>query len=121
MTSSAFKSCVLWQIRGPGRQSFGYACSASDFGKPRQACAGGPAIRYVWRCERIIVDRADAVAFEDGLSSIVFDWKSDVTPDERSYRAHAGQLLDYLMATGLKRGTLVYVTRGFVKWVEAAV
>jgi hypothetical protein len=48
---------------------------------------------------------------------VVIDWKSDVDPDETDMRFHAGQLEDYLRATGAARGALVYMTPGFVRWV----
>ena len=52
---------------------------------------------------------------------MVVDWKSDVDPSDADIRFHAGQLEDYLRATGAPRGALVYMTPGLVRWVDAGV
>lgn len=49
---------------------------------------------------------------------IVIDWKSNVAPGEADMRLHAGQLEDYLRATGAARGVVVYMTPGIVRWVS---
>jgi ATP-dependent exoDNAse (exonuclease V) beta subunit len=64
-----------------------------------------------------LAGRIDAIAYESDRAEVVIDWKSDVDPDERDMRFHAGQLKDYLRATGAARGALVYMTPGFVRWV----
>jgi hypothetical protein len=62
---------------------------------------------------------AGAIAYDGDNAEVVVDWKSDVDPDERDMRFHAGQLEDYLHATGAARGMLVYMTPGVVRWVGA--
>jgi CRISPR-associated exonuclease Cas4 len=66
---------------------------------------------------RALAGRIDAIAFEAGKPSVVLDWKSDVAPNEEDIRDHAGQLTDYLRAVGAKRGAIVYMTSGLVRWV----
>jgi hypothetical protein len=51
---------------------------------------------------------------------VVIDWKSDVDPNEADMRFHSVQLEDYLSATDAARGALVYMTPGFVRWVEVS-
>jgi CRISPR-associated exonuclease Cas4 len=64
-----------------------------------------------------LAGRIDAVAFADEAADVVIDWKSDIDPAEADLRLHAGQLEDYLRATGAARGALVYMTTGTVRWV----
>jgi ATP-dependent exoDNAse (exonuclease V) beta subunit len=66
---------------------------------------------------KALAGRIDAIAYESDRAEVVIDWKSDVDPDETDMRFHAGQLEDYLRATGAERGALVYMTPGFVRWV----
>jgi len=63
---------------------------------------------------KALAGRIDAIAYEIDRAEVVIDWKSDVDPNETDMRFHAGQLEDYLRATGAARGALVYMTRGFV-------
>ena len=65
-----------------------------------------------------LAGRADAIAVEDGRASVVLDWKSDIAPTDEDVRMHARQLQHYLIATGVRRGALVYMTLGRVHWVE---
>jgi exodeoxyribonuclease-5/CRISPR-associated exonuclease Cas4 len=55
---------------------------------------------------------------EGDRMTLVVDWKSDVNPDADTQRAHAGQLRDYLVATGAERGAVVYMSAGHLAWVE---
>jgi CRISPR-associated exonuclease Cas4 len=48
----------------------------------------------------LVAGRADAIAYDNGLPEIVFDWKSDVAPSEE--------------------GAVIYLSLGQVHWVEAA-
>jgi CRISPR-associated exonuclease Cas4 len=68
-----------------------------------------------------LAGRIDAVALDNGRAAVVLDWKSDVAPTEEDMRIHAGQLEDYLRTTGARRGALVYMTLGTVRWVELGV
>lgn len=65
----------------------------------------------------LLAGRADAIAFADDRVELVFDWKSDVAPDEPTIADHASQLRAYLVATSATRGGLVYMTTGAVRWV----
>jgi ATP-dependent exoDNAse (exonuclease V) beta subunit len=69
--------------------------------------------------ETALSGRADAIAFEEGEASAVVDWKSDIAPTAEDMRLHAGQLRHYLAAARARRGALVYMTPGTVRWVEA--
>jgi len=64
-----------------------------------------------------LAGRIDAIAYDGARPDIVVDWKSDVDPTERDIHQHAGQLRDYMTATGASRGALVYMTPGIVQWV----
>jgi ATP-dependent exoDNAse (exonuclease V) beta subunit len=64
-----------------------------------------------------LAGRIDAIALEGGQRSVVLDWKSDIAPTEQDMRDHAGQLSDYLRATGGPRGAIVYMTSGLIRWV----
>lgn len=61
--------------------------------------------------------RADAVVFSDAKPSLVFDWKSNVSPTDADRQAYAGQLLKYMTAIGAKRGAVVYLTLRELDWV----
>jgi CRISPR-associated exonuclease Cas4 len=63
--------------------------------------------------------RADAIAFVSGKPQVVIDWKSDVEPSPAERSQHFKQLGDYLRALGVRRGALVYLTRGEVVWLDA--
>jgi ATP-dependent exoDNAse (exonuclease V) beta subunit len=67
-----------------------------------------------------LAGRIDAIAYSGNRAEVVVDWKSDIDPSEADVRAHAGQLEDYLRATGAQRGVLVYMTAGVVRWVTLA-
>ncbi|RUV68032.1 DNA helicase UvrD, partial [Mesorhizobium sp. M5C.F.Ca.IN.020.14.1.1] len=64
-----------------------------------------------------LAGRIDAIAYAGDRAEVVVDWKSDVDPSDADIRLHAGQLEDYLRATGASRGALVYMTPGLVRWV----
>jgi hypothetical protein len=64
-----------------------------------------------------LAGRIDAIALKGEHAEAVIDWKSDIDPDEMDMRRHAAQLEDYLRATGTRRGGLVYMTPGIVRWV----
>ena len=64
-----------------------------------------------------LAGRIDAIAYAGDRAEVVVDWKSDVDPSDADIRLHAGQLEDYLRATGAPRGALVYMTPGLVRWV----
>jgi CRISPR-associated exonuclease Cas4 len=64
-----------------------------------------------------LTGRIDAIAYNGDRAEVVVDWKSDVDPSDADIRFHAGQLEDYLRATGAPRGMLVYMTPGVVRWV----
>jgi hypothetical protein len=66
---------------------------------------------------RALAGRIDAIAYTGDRAEVVVDWKSDVDPSDADIRLHAGQLEDYLRATGAPRGALVYMTPGLVRWV----
>lgn len=63
--------------------------------------------------------RADAVAFEGGVPTAVFDWKSDVSPTPENHTSYVSQLLEYLELSGVKKGAVVYMTSGEVRWVHS--
>lgn len=62
--------------------------------------------------------RADAVVIEDGRAVLVIDWKSDVHPAPHLHAAYSEQLADYLRVTGARRGAIVYMSSGIIRWVE---
>lgn len=61
---------------------------------------------------------ADAIAFDGAKPTLVIDWKSDVTPDAATILAYRGQVGDYLKATGVPVGLIVFPTTGRVEQVE---
>jgi CRISPR-associated exonuclease Cas4 len=67
---------------------------------------------------KALAGRIDAIALQDGQPAVVLDWKSDIAPSEQDVREHARQLSDYLSAAGARRGALVYMTPGVVRWVS---
>jgi ATP-dependent exoDNAse (exonuclease V) beta subunit len=66
---------------------------------------------------RALAGRIDAIAYAGDRAEVIVDWKSDVDPSDADIRLHAGQLEDYLRATGAPRGAVVYMTPGLVRWV----
>lgn len=66
----------------------------------------------------LLAGRADAIAYDGDVVDIVFDWKSDVAPNDAVIAQHANQLGAYLRATAAKRGALIYMTTGAVRWVS---
>lgn len=58
---------------------------------------------------------ADAIGFGDSGASLVIDWKSDVDPDEKVVAVYRGQVRDYLNATGVAVGLIVFATTGRVE------
>lgn len=67
----------------------------------------------------LLAGRADAIAFEGEDADIVFDWKSDVAPSGATVTEHVSQLSAYIQATAAKRGALVYMTSGAIRWVTS--
>ncbi|BCB22431.1 UvrD-helicase domain-containing protein [Bosea sp. ANAM02] len=62
---------------------------------------------------------ADAIAFDGARPTLVIDWKSDVNPDAATILAYRGQVGDYLKATGVPVGLIVFPTTGRVERVAA--
>ena len=63
---------------------------------------------------------ADAVAIDErGRIEAVVDWKSDVAPAPAQVDIYRGQVLDYLAATGARRGLIVFMTSGRVEHVRS--
>lgn len=69
------------------------------------------------RANAYISGRADAMALAADGSKVVFDWKSDVDPDNEARSAYRQQLGQYLLATGSKRGAIVYMSTGHIDWI----
>jgi CRISPR-associated exonuclease Cas4 len=67
--------------------------------------------------ERLVAGRADAVSYVSGKPLIVFDWKSDVAPDNAARRGYASQIAQYAQVLGAERGAVVYMSLGEVQWV----
>lgn len=74
----------------------------------------------VWaaRDAYFVAGRVDAVAKRDGKIDVAIDWKSDVNPSASVRATYAGQLREYLTATGARRGALVFLTLREVVWLE---
>lgn len=68
----------------------------------------------------LLAGRADALAIRGGRVEVAIDWKSDINPTSSARSAYAGQLRDYLAASGAERGMLVFATLGEIAWVENA-
>jgi ATP-dependent exoDNAse (exonuclease V) beta subunit len=66
----------------------------------------------------LVAARADAFAFQAGIPTVVFDWKSDVAPTADDHDAYASQLLEYLELIGAEKGAVIYMTTGEVRWVH---
>ena len=69
----------------------------------------------------LVAGRADALAIRENKIDVAIDWKSDVKPTTSIRAAYAGQLRDYLEATGAARGALVFMSLGEVVWVEPVI
>jgi ATP-dependent exoDNAse (exonuclease V) beta subunit len=67
--------------------------------------------------DTFLAGRADALAVVDGEVTAVLDWKSDIAPSSEDRAWHAGQLRDYLAATRIRRGALVYMSLGEIVWL----
>lgn len=67
---------------------------------------------------RLVTGRADAVQYREGRARIVFDWKSDVTPDTATRTSYAQQLSIYVNVLDAERGAVVYMSTGQIDWVE---
>ncbi|WP_431015483.1 UvrD-helicase domain-containing protein [Bradyrhizobium pachyrhizi] len=66
----------------------------------------------------LIAGRADALAIRGERIEVAIDWKSDISPSAATRHAYAGQLRDYLVATGAERGLIVFLTLGEIAWIE---
>ncbi|SIT56145.1 Exodeoxyribonuclease V beta chain (fragment) [Mesorhizobium prunaredense] len=66
----------------------------------------------------LLSGRADAMTINNGKVGVVIDWKSDIGPSAAVRSAYAGQLKDYLAATGTNRGMLVFLTTGEITEVQ---
>ena len=62
----------------------------------------------------LLAGRADALAVVDSKIMAAVDWKSDIAPTSEDRLRHAGQLRDYLGATGAQHGMVVYMSLGEV-------
>ena len=62
----------------------------------------------------------DALALDPdgGKIEVVIDWKSDVMPSSAQREKYRAQVMEYLGATGTKRGMLVYMTLGQIEEVN---
>jgi len=61
---------------------------------------------------------ADAIAFDGASPTLIIDWKSDVNPDAATILAYRGQVSDYLKATGVPVGLIVFPTSGQTERIE---
>lgn len=66
----------------------------------------------------LVAGRADALAIKGGRVEVAIDWKSDVNPTAAARSAYAGQLRDYLAATGAEKGVIVFLTLGEIVWID---
>jgi CRISPR-associated exonuclease Cas4 len=69
----------------------------------------------------LVAGRADALAIRENMIDVAIDWKSDVNPTASTRAAYAGQLRDYLEATGAARGALVFMSLGEIVWVDPVI
>ncbi|WP_089173394.1 UvrD-helicase domain-containing protein [Bosea sp. AS-1] len=60
---------------------------------------------------------ADAIAFDGARPTLVIDWKSDVNPDATTVLTYRRQVADYLTATGVPVGLIIFPTTGVVERV----
>jgi ATP-dependent exoDNAse (exonuclease V) beta subunit len=63
-----------------------------------------------------LAGRADAVAYDGGVPTLVLDWKSDVSPTAQDRAHHHAQLREYMTAIGVSRGAIVYMSLGEISW-----
>lgn len=61
---------------------------------------------------------ADAIGFDDSGASLVIDWKSDVSPNEQTVAGYRAQVRDYLNATSVAVGLIVFATTGRTETVK---
>ena len=62
----------------------------------------------------------DATSFgPDGKPQLVIDWKSAVDPAPETVEHYRAQVPNYLLATGLAQGLVVFVTSGRLVRVAA--
>jgi exodeoxyribonuclease-5 len=61
---------------------------------------------------------ADAIAFQNGRSTVIIDWKSDVNPDPKTIEHYQKQVSAYLEMTGTELGLIVLATTGRVIQVK---
>jgi hypothetical protein len=66
---------------------------------------------------QLLAGRADATAYEGDTPTIVLDWKSDVAPTLEDRAQYRGQLREYMVAVGAKRGAVVYMSLGEIAFV----
>ncbi|OCK59851.1 UvrD-helicase domain-containing protein [Bradyrhizobium sp. LMTR 3] len=76
-----------------------------------------PIYGEVPRADALVSGRADAIALSEDGGKIVFDWKSDVSPNEQARADYRRQLSLYLQVLEAERGAVVYMTSGQVDWV----
>lgn len=69
--------------------------------------------------DMIVYGIADAIAFDGMAPTLVVDWKSDVDPSESIVSGYRDQVGDYLRATGVPEGLIVFPTSGRVVRVVA--
>lgn len=70
--------------------------------------------------EQATVGIADAIAFDEhGQPQVIIDWKSDVSPDEKTIEHYKKQVGAYLEMTGTPLGLIVLATTGRVIQVTA--
>ena len=70
--------------------------------------------------EEVTSGVADAISLsEDGMPSVVVDWKSDVNPSPETLNHYRAQVGAYLTATGASKGLIVLLTTGRVIEVRA--
>ncbi len=76
----------------------------------------------VWAEEgsALLAGRADALLIRGDVVEVAFDWKSDVQVSPTTRAAHVRQLERYLLATGARRGAVVYMSVGEIVWIGPA-
>lgn len=61
--------------------------------------------------ETVTLGVADADALEtEKTRSLIFDWKSDINPNEKTVVRYQGQLQEYLVNTGAPKGAFVFLS-----------
>lgn len=76
----------------------------------------------VWAEEgsALLAGRADALLIRGDVVEVAVDWKSDVQVSPTTRAAHVRQLERYLLATGARRGAVVYMSVGEIVWIGPA-